>query len=89
MMKRLDEWTALFAVDRLKDSENPDPLQMLRKVVDTGKKDEEQLPITSLVLTSRGPSTNRRRPPTGKNQKLVLEGLRQLVVPLNMSNYLI
>ena len=77
MMKRLDDWTALFAVDRLKDSENPDPLPMHARVVETGKRDEDDLPITSLVLLSREPVANQRRSPTGKNQKAVLEELRR------------
>jgi len=79
MMKRLDEWTALFAVDRLKDSENPDPLPMRAHVVETGKFDDDDVPITSLVLVSAERATNRRPQPVGINQKVVFEALRLLV----------
>jgi hypothetical protein len=64
--------------DRFKDSPALEPLAYEAKTVDLGRIDAYGESVTSLALVSTGPPPRTLRQPTGKAQKQLLAGLRNL-----------
>ena len=64
--------------ERFKDSPAFDPLAYEAKTVDLGRVDAYGEPVTSLALVSSGPPPKTYRQPTGRAQRQLLAGLRNL-----------
>jgi len=81
LVERPDPQDLLITITtgRLKDSESPAPFSMRAEIVNLGLVDEDQKPITTLVLnTTAEPVLPARREPTGRNVQDALAALRAL-----------
>jgi AAA domain-containing protein/primase-like protein/bifunctional DNA primase/polymerase-like protein len=59
---------------RLKDSESPQPINLVGRVVELGTQDEDGKPETTLVLdATQEVAPSKKREPTGKNQTRALD----------------
>jgi hypothetical protein len=64
--------------ERFKDSPAFDPLAYEAKTVDLGRHDAYGEPVTSLALVTTGPPPMARKQPSGRAQRQILAGLRNL-----------